>query len=217
MRTPADIHIRPAAVIRTGLMITTARRYFHPFSGQSHPTRTATAVEVEACLHGEPLPGAADLARAASEVTPATVTAIHAWALTPPAGPTAFRQRLALVAAADRVTSRDIPTLVAAVDGWQRTHHLGAIKDRITATADVLTRIDQGPRIYRGASQARYLLRLRTTQGRILVWPARPGPGGVPEQGTTITIRGTVTAHDRYGDTAQTYITRCAWKPADTP
>ncbi|MEU5959238.1 hypothetical protein [Streptomyces sp. NPDC047525] len=221
MLTPAEVHLTPAAVIRAALTVVQARGHFHPFDAQAHPTRTATAVETEALLMRGHLPDAAALARAASDLPPATVTAVHTWALALPADEqsvTPYRRRLARVAAADRVTSRDIPTLAAAVEGWRRSHHVGTIGQRLTTTADVLTRISQDPRTYGGRHQARYLLRLNTRLGRLLVWSARPKTGTLPDEGATITITGTVQCHDRHGDIAQTYITRCTWqKTPDTP
>ncbi|WP_331718300.1 hypothetical protein [Streptomyces sp. NBC_00134] len=217
MLTPAEVDLTPAHVIRAALTVITARGQFQPFdhAAQADPARTPTAVEAEALLLGGVLPDGAALARAASDIPPAAVDAIHRWALTPPADRThvtPYRHRLARVAAADRITARDIPTLAAAVDGWQRSHHVGTIGEPITTTARVTTRITQSERIYRGVPQRRYLLRLRDALGRVLIWPARPKTGTPPEEGATITLSALVETHDWYGDTAQTYITRCRWK-----
>ncbi|MEU1154001.1 hypothetical protein ABZ369_13375, partial [Streptomyces sp. NPDC005918] len=111
---------------------------------------------------------------------------------------------------------RDVPTLAAAIDGWQRSHHMGSVGERLTTVAEVTLCLPQEPRTYRGRSQVRYLLRLRSTRGRVLIWPARPRSGAVPATGAAITITGTVAAHDWYGDTAQTYITRCTWENTPT-
>ncbi|MGW1674578.1 hypothetical protein [Streptomyces sp. NPDC002324] len=238
MTTASAIRLRPLDVIRAATTAITARGYYQPMSRQWEK-EVPTALDVEVLLFGrEPLERGdrVRFTRAATEITPQTLNAILAWAQAGAEGDD-YRRRLARVARRQYVTTADVSLLSSAVAAWQSSQkraaraaqattdaalsrHQGAVGERITRTVTVAAVLKQPSRTFGYSTQQRYLIKLRDAQGNVYVWPARPrDPGTLPRQGAEVEVTATVKTHSTYkspghGDTAQTYVTRCRWKPA---
>ncbi|WP_330346658.1 hypothetical protein OG858_46955 (plasmid) [Streptomyces europaeiscabiei] len=241
MTTASAIRLRPLDVIRAATTAITARGYYQPLSRQWEK-EVPTALDVEVLLFGrEPFERGdrVRFTRAATETTPQTLAAILAWAQAGAEGDD-YRRRLARVARAEYVSTTDISLLASAVAAWRSSQkraaraaqattdaalsrHQGTVGERITRTVTVAAVIKQPEKTFGYSTQKRYLIKLRDAQGNVYVWPASPrDPGTLPRQGATVEVTATVKRHTTYanpshGDTPQTYVTRCRWKPTAAP
>ncbi|MER7069290.1 hypothetical protein ABT357_27095 [Streptomyces albidoflavus] len=225
----------PAEIIRTAAAVLTMRGYYQPL-GRPGEQAIPTALDVTAHLHGwEPVQRGdrARIARAAAQLAPGTVEAVTAWAASPPPQPSTYRLRLARLVRSAALTEDDVPVLASAVHAWQRTQqraaraaqaetdrarstHQGAVEERITRRLTVAAVVEQPSRTYGYRVQLRYLVRLRDESGAVYVWPAQPKRReDLPAEGQAVEARATVTRHETYQGTAQTWVTRVRWTEAD--
>ncbi|MGW0786153.1 hypothetical protein [Streptomyces sp. NPDC002913] len=231
--TAAPTEFAPIDVLTAAAVVITARGYYQPLTRPDEPA-IPTAMDVTALLTGRDLYQRGDAAlfartRHQVEGIPETV---RAWCLTGTGEPGSYRARLAKLAGQATISDRHISMLASAVASWQkdqrraaltrqqetdaeRSAHVGETGDRITATVTVAAVIRLTDHHYGYSVQRRYLIKLRDEAGRILVWNATTSRA--PSTGARITITGTVTRHDTYRDTAQTYINRCRWTTATEP
>jgi len=234
MTTAAAVRFPPIDVIRAAAIVITARGYYQPLSRQWEEA-VPTVMDVETLLyrraHHE-RGDAARFARAAKQLPATLPAAVLEWSRSGTADQGDYRASLARAARTDHITERDIPLLCSAVSGWQReqrraaraaqaatdaehSRHQGTKGERITRTVTVAAVISQSPRTYGYRTQERRLVKLRDDTGAIYVWPAQPkSVTTLPQEGARIDITGTVTKHDTYRNTAQTYLGNCQWKPA---
>lgn len=239
MTTTAAVRLTPLDVIRTAAIVISARGYYQPLSRQWEAA-VPTAMDVEHLVHGYgPIKrgDSALFARAASELPATLPPAVLQWALSGTAEQSSYRANLARAARAEHVTAKGLPLLCSAVEMWQReqrkneratqaaadamlSRHQGEKGVRLGRTVTVAAVIEQKSGTYGYTVQERRLIKLRDDEGHIYVWPARVRDvTTLPQQGARIQITGTVSKHDTYrnqahGDTAQTYLTKCRWKPA---
>jgi hypothetical protein len=219
-------------VLRAAATVITARGYYQPLSRQWESLRP-TVMDVEALLNGHRLErGDATAYARARAATPHVPEAVRQWCTAGAHGATEYRAKLARLAAQTHITDRDIPLLASAVDRWQRdqqrtarahqaaadaaaSHHQGQPKQPFTAHVTVAASVPQS-RTYGARTQNSSLIKLRDQTGNIFVWPTTIEASRLPAEGDSIQITGTVTKHtaSRNG-VAQTYLTRCKWRPAE--
>ncbi|MFM9625105.1 hypothetical protein ACKI14_45195 [Streptomyces turgidiscabies] len=238
MTTAPTVRFAPLDIIRAAATVIRARGYYQPLSRQWEKA-VPTVMDVEHLVYGRGpvLDGdGALMARAASELPAEMPAAVLEWARTGTAEQGRYRANLARAARAAEATARDLPLLCLAPDVWQReqtrqarkvqaatdavlSRHQGEKGERLVRTVEVAVIVDQQPRTYGYTVQERRLVKLRDTEGNIYIWEARvKDVTALPQQGARIEIRGNVKKHDTYrnaahGDTAQTYLTNCRWKP----
>ncbi|WP_125264845.1 hypothetical protein [Streptomyces alboflavus] len=229
----------PLDVIRTAAAVITARGYYQPASRQWEQM-VPTVMDVEALLNGHALlpRTRAGFERAAAQLDERQVLAVLQWCLsaTPDASP--YRLKLARAATATHADPRDVGLLCSAYPVWlreqeraaraaqgatdsARSRHQGTVGQRLTATATVATVTEQPSKAYAYTTQARYLIKFRTTEGHILIWEARPRTSAtLPQRGDQVEVTGKVVKHSTYthrhhGPVAQTYLSHCKIKTDD--
>ncbi|GHB30874.1 MULTISPECIES: hypothetical protein [Streptomyces] len=225
--TAAPTQFAPIDVLTAAAVAITARGYYQPLSRQDEPA-VPTAMDVTAILTGRGRVQHGDgalFARTRPQVE-GIPEDVRGWCLAGTGEPDSYRARLATLAGQAAVSERDIPLLASAVASWQkdqrraaaarqqetdaeRSTHVGEKGQRITAPVTVAAVIRLADSEYGHTVQRRYLIKFRDDAGRILVWKATTD--NVPSNGARITVAGTVTRHDTYRGTAETYINRCRW------
>ncbi|MGW3091711.1 hypothetical protein [Streptomyces sp. NPDC001108] len=231
---PETRQLTPYEAVRAAAAVIRMRGYYQPLS-RMWEEQVPTAMDVTSHVYGwEPIERGdrARIDRAAAELPPGTVEEVLAWCLTPPAQPHRFRTALARAAAAEHVQERDIPLIAAGVGAWRQMRrranyatqaerdrslstHQGEPGERLARRLTVANITAQPPRAYGYVTQERFLIKLRDQHGHVYVWPAQPkDPGTLPQQGQTIDARATVTRHETYRETAQTWVKQLRWKPA---
>lgn len=125
-----------------------------------------------------------------------------------------YRHNLSIATAHNFMDEKYYPLVVSAVSAYKTmelrktqtatptvTEWFGNIKDKITATVTI-------NRIASFATQFGMMDVITMTSGsNVFVWKTTSYPEWV-EQGKTVTIKGTIKAHDTYRDTKQTVLTR---------
>ncbi|MBV9026403.1 MAG: hypothetical protein JO362_22020 [Streptomycetaceae bacterium] len=220
--SPLDIITAAAAAIAV-------RGYYQPLS-RMWESAVPTVMDVEHYLNGTAMDrGIRPRMDAAQAEAAATAAAVLQWARDGESG-NEYRAKLAALARAEHATGRDLSILCSAVVAWQRdqqrahraaeradeaahSRHQGAIGERLTAAVTVDAVVKLPERHYGYRTQQRHMIKLRDEDRNVFVWFSSTAT--IPSEGDRLTVTGTVSKHDTYRETAQTYLTRCRWTKAD--
>jgi hypothetical protein len=150
----------------------------------------------------------------------ATAAAVRAWAVEGYGSMNDYRHKVAQLAKGETVDPRHLPTLVSAIAGWRRDQEKvaaeraarnsrpqGRVGERFTVTATVTAVIELEERYYGYHAQRRRLVKFQDADGNVYVWFS--SAARVPDKGDEVELTGTVKEHSRYGEVAQTVLTRC--------
>ncbi|MGP4115432.1 hypothetical protein ACTWP5_31605 [Streptomyces sp. 4N509B] len=234
MTTPTPL--RPLDVIRAAAAVIAVRGAYRPITrDHDDPTRTPTAWEVEAYLHGDDLydgPDGRERIDIAAAQAADTAAAVCAWCRAGANQPSRYRSRLARLTSAPTVAPRDLSLLASAVAAWHhdrhrghldaeratdaaRSRHQGRPGDRLTVNVTVVAVIPLPSRHFGYVVQFRHLVKLRDAVGNVYVWSATTDH--LPTRGAAIEITGTVKSHLTYRGIAETSLRHCRWTPTDQP
>ncbi|MFH8350246.1 hypothetical protein [Streptomyces sp. NPDC018045] len=218
------------AVMDATLAVMTVRGYYQPTSRQWEEM-VPTAFEVAAYLCGYSYTGEprmmARLDLAAYD--PAEAADIITWARAGADDADDYRRNLAAAVRTGRVRSQDLPLVCSAAHAWRRAQQRrnaaadraadaahstpqGAKGERVARAVTVAAVITLGTRTYGYHEITKYLVKMRDDSHNVFVWPTTSRTKRLPARGARITMRGTVTAHEDYQGTAQTYLARVTWK-----
>ncbi|MEU7230014.1 hypothetical protein [Streptomyces chrestomyceticus] len=222
------------AVLDATLAVMTVRGYYQPTSRQWEEM-VPTAFEVFAYLCGRSYTGEPHMLTRfnLAAYDPAEAADIITWARAGADEADDYRRSLAAAVRTGRVRSQDLPLVCSAAHAWRRAQQRrnaaadraadaansrpqGAKGERIARTVTVAAVITLGTRTYGYHEITKYLVKLRDDSHNVYVWPTTSRTKRLPARGARITVRGTVTAHEDYQGTAQTYLTRVAWKLGNT-
>ncbi|MFD6417040.1 hypothetical protein [Streptomyces sp. NPDC060194] len=216
---PADLRVAVLEVLRVTAAIVKAEGRFYARSEEwTHAMPTADGVE--AYFFDRKAPQEWRDGLDADQDAPRTAAAVRAWAVEGYGSLSDYRHKVGQLTKDETVAPRHLPTLVSAIAGWRRdqgreaaeqaarsSRPQGAVGERLTRNATVTTVIELEGRTYGYQSQRRRLVKFQDGDGNVFIWFS--SAADVPDQGDEVELTGTVKDHGVYGETAQTFLTRC--------
>lgn len=216
---PADLRLPVSDVLRvTAAVVAQDGRFYSRSEEWRHVQPTADAVSAYFFDRRAPMEWRAAIDADAD--APVTAAAVREWAVQGYGSLNDYRHKVAQLAKGETVDPRHLPTLVSAIAGWHRDREKaaaeraarrskpqGEVGRRLTFAATVTAVIELEERYFGRRVQRRRLVKFQDREGNVYVWFS--SAAAVPDPGDEVEVTGTVKEHGKYGEVAQTVLTRC--------